>query len=173
MSILVTGTIDFDPANRDKAIETVTACMEATRAEDGCESYAFSGDLNDPGRFHISEQWASQEAMDSHMQTPHMAALMGAMGSLGVTAASHHEVGRRHPDEAGVGADRRTARTGRRRAGFAGRREALAEGVRSEATPGASVSAGRPRSRSPAAGGRRGPARRRRGRPRSGCRRRR
>ncbi len=69
MSILVTGTIDFDPANRDKAIETVTACMEATRAEDGCECYAFSGDLDDPGRFHISEQWASQEAMDTHMQT--------------------------------------------------------------------------------------------------------
>jgi len=88
MSILVTGTIDFDPTNRDKAIETVTACMEATRAEDGCEFYAFSGDLGDPGRFHVSEQWASQEAMDSHMQTPHMAALMGAMGSLGVTGAS-------------------------------------------------------------------------------------
>ena len=88
MSILVTGTIDFDPANRDKAIETVTACMEATRAEDGCEFYAFSGDLNDPGRFHVSEQWASQEAMDAHMATPHMATLMAAMGGLGVTAAS-------------------------------------------------------------------------------------
>jgi quinol monooxygenase YgiN len=88
MSILVTGTIDFDPANRDAAIKTVTDCMEATRAEEGCEFYAFSGDLNDPGRFYVSEQWASQEAMDAHMQTPHLAALMGAMGSLGVTAAS-------------------------------------------------------------------------------------
>jgi quinol monooxygenase YgiN len=88
MSIIVTGTIDFDPANRDKAIEVVTACMEATRAEDGCESYTFSGDLGDPGRFHVSEQWASPEAMEAHMQTPHMATLMGAMGSLGVTAAS-------------------------------------------------------------------------------------
>jgi quinol monooxygenase YgiN len=88
MSILVTGIIDFDPANRDQAIETVTACMEATRAEEGCEFYAFSGDLTEPGRFYVSEQWASQEAMDVHMQTPHLAALMGAMGSLGVTAAS-------------------------------------------------------------------------------------
>lgn len=88
MSILVTGTIDFDPAKRDKAIEVVTTCMEATRAEEGCESYAFSGDLNDPGRFYVSEQWASQEAMDTHMQTPHLAALMGAMGEIGVTAAT-------------------------------------------------------------------------------------
>jgi quinol monooxygenase YgiN len=88
MSIIVTGTIDFDPAKRDEAIAAVTACMEATRAEDGCEHYAFSGDLADPGRMYVSEQWASQEAMDTHMATPHLAALMGAMGSLGVTAAS-------------------------------------------------------------------------------------
>jgi quinol monooxygenase YgiN len=88
MSILVTGTIDLDPANRDQAIKTFTECMTATRAEEGCEHYSFSADVEDPGRFHVSEQWASQEAMDTHMATPHLAALMGAMGSLGVTGAS-------------------------------------------------------------------------------------
>ena len=88
MSIIVTGTIDFDPSKRDEAIAAVTACMEATQAEEGCEHYAFSGDFADPGRMYVSEQWASQEAMDTHMATPHLAALMGAMGSLGVTAAS-------------------------------------------------------------------------------------
>jgi quinol monooxygenase YgiN len=88
MSILVTGTIDLDPANRDQAIATFTECMVATRAEDGCEHYSFAADVEDPGRFHVSEQWASQEAMDTHMQTPHLAALMTAMGTLGVTGAS-------------------------------------------------------------------------------------
>ena len=88
MTILVTGTIDFDPAKRDDAIAAVTTCMEATQAEEGCERYVFSGDLADPGRLHVAEQWASQEAMDTHMATPHLAALMGAMGALGVTAAS-------------------------------------------------------------------------------------
>jgi quinol monooxygenase YgiN len=88
MSILVTGTIDFDPAKRDEAIAAVTACMGATRAEDGCEHYAFSGDFADPGRVYVAEQWASQEAMDAHRATPHLAALMAAMGSLGVTGAS-------------------------------------------------------------------------------------
>ena len=88
MSILVTGTIDLDPANRDKAIATFNECMAATRAEDGCEGYTFSADLEDEGRFHVSEQWASQEAMDTHMAGPNLAALMGAMGGLGVTGAS-------------------------------------------------------------------------------------
>ena len=88
MTILVTGTIDFDPAKRDDAIAAVTTCMAATQAEDGCERYVFSGDLNDPGRIYVSEQWASQEAMDAHMQTPHLAALMAAWGTVGVTGAS-------------------------------------------------------------------------------------
>src|SRR5262245_42495222 len=77
MSILVTGTIDFDPAKRDDAVAAVTKCMEATQAEEGCERYVFSGDLSDPGRLYVSEQWASQEAMDTHMATPHLAELMG------------------------------------------------------------------------------------------------
>jgi quinol monooxygenase YgiN len=88
MTILVTGYIDFDPAKREEAIAAVNTAVEATLAEEGCEGYAFSSDLNNPGRFLINEQWASQEAMDSHMQTPHLAALMGAWGNLGVTGAS-------------------------------------------------------------------------------------
>ena len=87
-SIIVTGVIDLDPAQRDAAITAFTDCMEATRAEDGCEHYAFSGDLADPGRFHLSEQWATQAAIDTHMATPHLTALLGKMGELGVTSAN-------------------------------------------------------------------------------------
>ncbi len=87
-TILVTGVIDLDPAKRDEAITVLTAAMEATRAEDGCEHYVFSADLSDPGRFHVSEQWANQAASDAHSAGPALATLMGAMGSLGVTGAS-------------------------------------------------------------------------------------
>ncbi len=62
--------------------------MAATRAEDGCESYVFSADLGDAGKFYVAEQWASQEVMDIHMATAHLAAFMGAMGGFGVTGAS-------------------------------------------------------------------------------------
>jgi quinol monooxygenase YgiN len=87
-SIIITGVIDFDPAKRDEAVAAVTECMEATRAEEGCEHYAFSGDYTDPGRMYVSEQWASKAAMDAHSASPHLAALMGKMGSIGVTSAS-------------------------------------------------------------------------------------
>ena len=87
-TILITGVIDLDPAKRDDAIVVLTAAMEATRAEDGCESYVFSADLDDPGRFHVAEQWRDQAANDAHGAGPALATLMGAMGSLGVTGAS-------------------------------------------------------------------------------------
>ena len=80
--ILVTGIIDVDPDQREAFIAAAQAAMEPTRAEDGCEHYAFSADLDDPGRFHVSERWASEEAMTAHMASPHLAAFMGAMGGL-------------------------------------------------------------------------------------------
>ncbi len=87
-TVLVTGVIDLDPANRDAAIEAFKAVMAPTRQEEGCEHYSFTADLDDPGRFHVSERWASPDAMNTHMGTSHLADLMAAMGGLGVTGAS-------------------------------------------------------------------------------------
>jgi quinol monooxygenase YgiN len=88
MPIIVTGTIDLDPAQHDAAVAVFTQAMAATREEPGCEGYTFSADLEDPGRFHVREQWADGAAIDTHMASPNLAALVGAMGPLGVTGAA-------------------------------------------------------------------------------------
>jgi quinol monooxygenase YgiN len=88
MTIIVTGQIDLDPAKHDAFVEQASACMTATRTEAANEGYVFAADLEVPGRYHVTELWASQEGMDEHMASPHLAAFMGAMGGLGVTAAS-------------------------------------------------------------------------------------
>jgi quinol monooxygenase YgiN len=88
MTILVTGTLDIDPAKRDAFIAAATTVMEGSQAEAGCEHYAFSADLHDPGRFHISEQWADKAAMDAHGASPHFLTFMGSMGDFGVKGAS-------------------------------------------------------------------------------------
>lgn len=87
-TIIVTGVIDLDPAKRDEFIAAAVACMTATREEDGNERYAFSADVEDAGRFHVVEQWASQADIDTHMATPHLATFMGAMGDFGVTGVT-------------------------------------------------------------------------------------
>lgn len=87
-TILVTGTIDIDPANRDAFIEAVSSLMADTRAEDGCVAYTFSADLHDKGRFHVSEQWRDAAASDAHGASPHFLAFMGRMGEFGVRGAT-------------------------------------------------------------------------------------
>ena len=88
MTILVTGYFDLDPAKRDAFIEAATTAMDATRAEDGCEGYAFSADLTDQGRFYVAEHWASEDAINAHMASAHLAAFIGSMGAFGVTGVS-------------------------------------------------------------------------------------
>jgi quinol monooxygenase YgiN len=80
--ILVNGYMDIDPDQRDAFIAAVQKLQAPTRAEDGCESYAISADVDDPARFHISEQWASEEAVAGHMAAPHMAEFFGAVGGM-------------------------------------------------------------------------------------------
>lgn len=82
--ILVTGTLDFDPANHEQVVAALLPLMETTRAEPGNIAYTFSADLTDQGRFYVVERWESQEAMDSHMSSPHMAEFMGAAAGLGI-----------------------------------------------------------------------------------------
>jgi quinol monooxygenase YgiN len=87
-TIIVTGTIDVDPARMDDAVAAALEVMEATRAEAGNDAYTFSADLAVAGRLHLVEQWASQEAMDAHMTTAHLATFMEKLGTCGVTRAS-------------------------------------------------------------------------------------
>ncbi len=82
--LVVAGTISIDPANQDAAIAAAREVAEETHKESGNISYAFSSDLSEAGVFHVFEEWESQEALDAHFQSPHMAKFQGALGGLGV-----------------------------------------------------------------------------------------
>ena len=82
--LVIAGTVSIDPANHEEAIAAATEMMAETHKEPGCISYTFSAALDDPGGFHIFEEWESQEALDLHFKAPHMAAFQGKFGKLGV-----------------------------------------------------------------------------------------
>jgi quinol monooxygenase YgiN len=50
--------------------------LAPTRAEDGCINYDLHQSTSDPALFVFYENWASQEALDAHFQTPHLPALL-------------------------------------------------------------------------------------------------
>jgi quinol monooxygenase YgiN len=82
--LVIAGTIRMDPAKVDEATPATVDVMKATRAEAGCVAYAFSRDLGDPGLIHVFEEWESQEALDAHFETPHMATFQKAMTGFGI-----------------------------------------------------------------------------------------
>jgi len=83
--LVINGTIDYDPASTEVMHAAAVAMQQATRSEDGCYVYAFSACLEEPGRVYIAEKWESQEALEAHFATPHMAEFGKAIAGAGVT----------------------------------------------------------------------------------------
>ncbi|MGH6787341.1 MAG: putative quinol monooxygenase [Novosphingobium sp.] len=83
--ILIMGTVRIDPATIAVARPAMAAMVAASNAEDGCEAYAYSQDLLDPGLIHISERWRDRDALAGHFQTPHMAQWRAAIPGLGIS----------------------------------------------------------------------------------------
>lgn len=70
--IVVAGRVQVKPEHRDEAIRRAIAISRDSEAEEGCLSYRFYTDLENPSVFFIFEEWESQEALNAHFQTPHL-----------------------------------------------------------------------------------------------------
>jgi quinol monooxygenase YgiN len=74
--------VSMKPAQRDRGLELIRQNAAQTRAEDGCESYQVSEDLDTPNTFTIVERWTSLEAQYDHFRNPEFGKLMGALGDV-------------------------------------------------------------------------------------------
>lgn len=85
--IVIAGTIVMDPAKVERAKDLVAVLMAETRKEAGCVNYEFFAALDEPGRFHVFEEWETPEANAAHSASTHLAAFYQAIPELGVTSA--------------------------------------------------------------------------------------
>jgi len=72
LSVVVAGTFRVPPENFAALRPHLEAVIAATRAEDGCLTYSYARDVEDPGLVRVFEQWRDQAALDAHFQAPHM-----------------------------------------------------------------------------------------------------
>jgi len=79
--VIVMGTVKFAPGEIDRFNDAIVAQIEATRAEDGCEHYAFARDVIDPDIVHVSERWRDNAALTAHFASAHMAAFNAVLAS--------------------------------------------------------------------------------------------
>ena len=61
MTIIVSGTLHVDPAQRAAYLEARVPIVEHARRARGCLDFSLSADLLDPGRVNVYERWRSRE----------------------------------------------------------------------------------------------------------------
>ena len=86
--IIVTGQVRFADGEIERLTPAFGVNIQATRAEPGCARYAYGVDVADPNLLHVVEEWSDEEAVNAHMNAPHMAELMTALGSAKIEAIS-------------------------------------------------------------------------------------
>ena len=65
--IVVGGSFDVEPAQREAFLAERVAMMRRSRAEHGCLEYTFAADPVEPGRVVLFERWTDQAALDAHL----------------------------------------------------------------------------------------------------------
>lgn len=73
--------LSLSEAAADRYAAVLPAFVEATRAEPGCIAFHANRSTAEPTVFWMVEEFTSQAALDSHMQSPHLAALSAEFGA--------------------------------------------------------------------------------------------
>ena len=79
--IVVNARFETDEATIDAMKAAIAKMEQASQAEEGCQDYTFSVELNDPTVMRITELWDDMAALEAHFQTPHMAEFQQAMAA--------------------------------------------------------------------------------------------
>ncbi|MRR57042.1 MAG: antibiotic biosynthesis monooxygenase [Deltaproteobacteria bacterium] len=80
--VTIIAKIKAKDGMREQLKEVLLSLIEPTRAEEGCITYSLHQDCDDPSVFMFYENWASKEALDIHLQTPHLQGLVARADEL-------------------------------------------------------------------------------------------
>jgi len=92
--IVVVGRVSTDDDKRAALIRVGQAVARASRAEAGCRNYGLYADTENEHDFVFVEEWETEEALQRHFTTPHIAEFMQAITAVIVAApeVSFHTV---------------------------------------------------------------------------------
>ena len=82
--IIVSGTVEIDAGDMERALVAVRAMVAETVKEDGCITYEFSRVIDRDTSFRIYEEWRDVAALQAHGKSAHMGVFRAALGELNV-----------------------------------------------------------------------------------------
>ncbi len=68
--IIIAGTLDFAPEERDAAVEAARELSARTRELAGCLDYVWTPDPAVPGRMYVFERWEDEASLAAHFEGP-------------------------------------------------------------------------------------------------------
>jgi quinol monooxygenase YgiN len=80
--LTVVAVIKAKEGTAEKTKQALEALVTPTRAEDGCIDFDLHQAADDKSLFMLFENWTTREALDKHMQAPHIKAFGGKAGDL-------------------------------------------------------------------------------------------
>jgi len=87
MTIVISGEVDLAPDVRDRALTGAQVLILAAQAEKGCVHYAWTADLNRPGRIHVFEEWTSEADLAAHLSGKPYQGMLAHLSGYGIQSA--------------------------------------------------------------------------------------
>jgi quinol monooxygenase YgiN len=87
MTILVSGVVDIEPAQRDAALVGARPHIEGALSQNGCLHYAWTADLSVPGRVYVFEEWTDEASFAAHLAGPQYRNMLAHMSGFGIKSA--------------------------------------------------------------------------------------
>jgi quinol monooxygenase YgiN len=80
--VTVVATFQAKPGKENELRAALTGLVAPTRKETGCLNYDLHVSPEDPAKFLFHENWTSKAHLDTHLQTPHIKALLPRVDEL-------------------------------------------------------------------------------------------
>lgn len=81
-TITVVATFEARPGKETELRTALVGLVAPTRKETGCLNYDLHILPENPAKFLFHENWTTKAALDVHLQTPHIQALLPRVGEL-------------------------------------------------------------------------------------------
>jgi len=85
MKIIISGVVDIDVAQMDKAMAGAEPLIVGALTQEGCMDYDWCPDPVNPGRIRVFERWESEESLANHFNNHWYRSIVLVLPSLSTT----------------------------------------------------------------------------------------
>jgi len=85
--IIISGTVDLDPARLDAALAAGRPLIEGALTQDGCLDYDWCPDPRTPGRVRVFERWRDEASLARHFRNHWYTDMRTTLAQYGIRGA--------------------------------------------------------------------------------------